>query len=62
MLCECTSDTCDKTIELSDAVASDIQAKRLVAIAHDCPQGPEPTDQLIETRVGYNLYRARDFV
>lgn len=61
-LCVCTSVTCSKTIELSDAVAKDIQAKRLVIIVQGCPRGPETTDELVETRVGYNLYRAKDFV
>jgi malate/lactate dehydrogenase len=71
-LCECTSTSvaCSKTIELSDAVAKDIQAKRLVIIVQGCPRGPETTDELVETRAGYSLYRdtgyspyrAKDFV
>ena len=56
-LCECGSYHCTESIELTVEDAVEILHRELIAIADGCPHGAEATDELVEEREGYKLYR-----
>ncbi len=57
-ICECNSWDCPLRIDLPLDVAMDLGGRDdIVAIVDGCQHGPDPTDELIEKREGYSLYR-----
>ncbi len=60
VICECDSwILCgkSKSIQLSLKEAQEILQKGLVVIIDGCQNGPSSTDQLVEKKDGYSLYR-----
>ncbi|MCX6704014.1 MAG: hypothetical protein NTZ07_01060, partial [Candidatus Woesebacteria bacterium] len=57
LLCMCMSLGCKREVEvpLSEAVMILSDEKKIVII-DGCPNGPEPTDKIVEKRNGYTLY------
>lgn len=60
VLCECDSFNCNLAIEISVADMQEIKSdpSKLI-ISGICPTGPEPTDELVEDRGTYKIYRER---
>jgi len=58
VICECESCIpCGKSVELTLEEAQAIYQRGLVVIVDGCCNGANVTDQLVEARDGYQLYR-----
>ena len=57
ILCECNSFTCRMTIDMSLEEGLEAHKNGNLVIIDGCPNGPDPTDELIEKKDGYSIYR-----
>jgi hypothetical protein len=54
LLCECNSSNCTSMVDMTPEEARKKEHNGWVAIADDCPHGPESDDVLVSVRVGTN--------
>lgn len=57
VLCNCEDKFCFRTVTLPSAVADEIRSHHHMVIVDGCRKGPSKTDELIERRLDYSLYR-----
>ena len=58
LFCMCESIECALEVELPLSEAREVlRDEKNIVIVDGCPNGPEPTDKLIEKRSGYTLYQ-----
>jgi len=57
ILCECNSFTCSSKIDAPFEDLKEAKKDNQVVISTSCIHGPDPTDELIEVRNGYKIYK-----
>ncbi len=57
IVCQCESFNCGLNVQISEEEALEVARSGLVPIVDGCRKGPNSTDEWVEDRQGYKLYR-----